>query len=132
MPFGVMRVINCEILWLDLNGRYREVSELTWRTLDREQAYTRARTASGLCAYVPETQNAPQTRLNGRQRVLTGGGATATPELPRPKLTDDQVLAQARERKKLLDDLRRQVRAVPVAGLRLSTEKPGCGPTPKQ
>jgi hypothetical protein len=101
MPFGVLRVVNCDILWLDLNGRFRELSELTWRTLDREQGYARSRQHHGLCAHLPEASN---KHVNGRQRVLT------TPALPLTlPSTDQEREAHASARKALLADLRRQI-----------------------
>jgi hypothetical protein len=106
MPFGVLRVVNCEILWLDTGGRFREAGPLTWRTTDRERGYAEARQVHGLCAHLPEmsSETAPAARLNARQRVFD-----TIPAVTSPETSDDERAAHSRARKRLISDLREQI-----------------------
>ena len=58
MQFGVIRVVDAEILWLTCGGKFRELGPLTWRA-DRETAFLRARRARGLVVRVPSEVKLP-------------------------------------------------------------------------
>ena len=79
MHFGVIRVVDAEILWLTAGGKFRELGPLTWRA-GREEAFLRARRTHGLMARVPDPVNdAPQTRQDARQRVFEVVRMPSTP-----------------------------------------------------
>jgi hypothetical protein len=123
MPFGIIRVINAEILWLDVNGRFREISSLSYRTNDRESGFKQARVVHGLCARLPE-------RVNGQNGA---GNAPGCPparrnegiplEIPQ---SEAEIAGIQAESKRLLADLRSQLRVrVPDSSTSAPTELGG-------
>jgi|SRR6267154_134879 len=71
MRFGVIRVVDAEILWLTAGGKFRELSTLTW-CASREEAFLRARRVRGLVVKIPDpvkSETQPRDE-DARQRVF--------------------------------------------------------------
>lgn len=102
-PFGVVRIVNTRINWLQRNGTYAPkcASPDVWSTDDRERAFTMARANSGLCAQIENNDtHAPS---------LTKPTHNNRGDEPTRKMSEEEWEEQANHARATLKDLREEL-----------------------
>lgn len=91
--FGVLRIINAKICWLNNDGSFAQPNESTYRTDDRERAYQRARVSSGLLCQLPtEIPSAKKLEVVRPPREVSGA------QREQMKVQADELVQQLREK----------------------------------
>lgn len=115
--YGVIRVINTRINWLQRTGNYlpRTSKPEVWETDERERAYQTARANHGLCAQL-ETDNGHGSQDNAHGlKNQTDTFAKPThrnnkqPDEPQTPVSEEQWQTQAKNARALIADLRQQI-----------------------
>lgn len=106
MHYGVIRIINEELLWLSVSGRYTELGPASWVTADKIVGYAHARANSGLLLKMDEKQlsariNAPRCPQNRSVKL----SAVLIPPA-QAEMSDEQYREFGRQLRKFRESLK--------------------------